>query len=90
MPAFNRRFEMRRVAGLPLEAVFALLVSLVFGLFTIVLPAPLFLLSGVVCLASFAAALFVFLMGERWPFRAVWFDNLKQQGRITIEGRYKL
>lgn len=89
MHAFNRRFELKRIAGLPQDAVISLMMALVFGLLAVVLPFPISAVLILLTLACLGWVVFVFSMGDRYIFRAVWFANKAQEGRVTIEGRYK-
>lgn len=90
MPAFNRRFEIKRIGGMPLPAAVALISSVVFGVLTMILPLLLKIVCGVLFIASLILAIFVFYMGENFPLRAVIFAAKREANHVTSEVVSKL
>lgn len=90
MSAFNRRFDLKRIGGMPLPAAVALIGSVVFGILTLMLPLLLKLVFGTLFIVSIGFAVFVFFLGDNFPLRAIIFAAKREANHVTSEVVSKL
>lgn len=90
MSAFNRRLEPKEMAGMPVEAVVSLVVSLVFGTLTMIAPGMVKIIPGLLCLTGIVATVFVFKFKNELQFvQVIILGKYIEPRRVTSETRTK-
>jgi hypothetical protein len=91
MGAFNRRLEPKEINGMPIEGVGALVLSLVFGTLTLIVPTIAKLIFGLLLICSLVAAVVAFSFRAQLPFLFIMFQGrIIEPNRVTSEMRTRL
>ncbi len=90
MKAFNRRFDIKRVAGLQVPMVIGLVGMLISGVFAMMLPWPIKALVLLLFVFSLGAVLFVLYYGENIHFAKVIIESKRYKQLTTSEHQTRL
>lgn len=85
MPAFNARLKPKEVFGMPMMAAFGLVVALICGVLSLMLPWVLKLFTVPLALAGGVAAGVAFWQGDELPWLGVKRLSAIENNRVTSE-----
>ncbi len=90
MKAFNRRFDIKRVAGMQVPMAIGLVGMLISGVFALMLPWPIKGLVLLLFVFSIGAVLYVLYYGENIPFAKVIIESKRYKRLTTAEHQVRL
>ena len=79
MSAFNRRFDVKRIAGIQTPAWIGLIAMLVCGVFALMVPWVLKILCLTIFFVAFYFVFYVFYFGDDYVFRRLIFMTRKER-----------
>lgn len=90
MQAFNRRFDIKRVAGMQVPMVIGLVGMLISAVFALMLPWPIKALVLLLFVFSLGAVVYVLYYGENLPFAKVMIESKRTKTLTTQEHQTSL
>ena len=85
MLAFNRRFDIKRVAGLQVPMAIGLVGMVITGVFALMLPWPIKALVLILFIFSFGAVVYVAYYGDNIVFSRVMIESRRYKKLTTAE-----